>query len=165
MSLIGKTLVSGHTLPDRGSMVLRLEDCRACLNGSLTHEGHARCSCGVVSPHLTSGRERQRWHGDHKGEIQPNIKVRSTGSLESFQRWLLECIQCGDVHVERRDGFRLTWAGEDGHSYRRRQSRLSAAHVLPHQMVDIYLKVITGQLDITGLQVRLAKGIKSDRED
>jgi len=31
--------------------------------------GHAKCSCGELSPVLPSNRARQRWHKTHKAQI------------------------------------------------------------------------------------------------
>ena len=33
------------------------------------NDGHARCTCGAESPHLTSQGKRRQWHRDHKAEI------------------------------------------------------------------------------------------------
>ena len=72
------TRVSGHTLWHEG-MALAAAECQTgpCMNrrGGLGRngvygEGHACCSCGAVSPHLSSGAERKRWHREHKAEVR-----------------------------------------------------------------------------------------------
>jgi hypothetical protein len=32
--------------------------------------GHGKCSCGALSPELTSGTQRKAWHRAHKDEIR-----------------------------------------------------------------------------------------------
>jgi hypothetical protein len=71
--------LAGHTL-DREGAAFRHVDCNVggcavasdwtggtLFSGSAT--GHARCSCGWVSEHLTSGGARKRAHRDHKREV------------------------------------------------------------------------------------------------
>lgn len=36
---------------------------------SVRGRGHALCTCGVLSPHLDSGRQRTRWHRRHKARV------------------------------------------------------------------------------------------------
>lgn len=33
-------------------------------------DGHARCSCGAVSPHLPTVAARKRWHREHKDALR-----------------------------------------------------------------------------------------------
>jgi len=37
--------------------------------GSAAGDGHAVCSCGERSPHLSTYRARKRWHNAHKAEM------------------------------------------------------------------------------------------------
>lgn len=76
--------VDGHTLLAAGEAYLAV-DCRqqrcATNLGGTTHQansptvasvaghGHPVCGCGVLGPHLDSGKLRRRWHREHKGRV------------------------------------------------------------------------------------------------
>ena len=56
--------VKGHTLITEGVCFDR--------NGNRLFghtEGCAKCSCGALSPWLTTKTARQQWHRDHRGSI------------------------------------------------------------------------------------------------
>lgn len=36
---------------------------------SVRGDGHAVCQCGAMSPHLTTGAARKRWHRRHKARL------------------------------------------------------------------------------------------------
>ncbi len=78
--------VRGHALTSEGTPRLRDTTCPECAGRpegltwgndlaptlarqSGRNDGHARCTCGVLSPHLESQGARQRWHRAHKAEV------------------------------------------------------------------------------------------------
>jgi hypothetical protein len=77
---VKSTRLTGHGLRKEGQPY-RLDLCSECLNPeiaywrdehghrSLTKEGHGLCSCGALSPHLSSDNARRRWHVAHKVEM------------------------------------------------------------------------------------------------
>ena len=70
-------VVKGHSLTDKGA-AFRLPGCPevACVATSrrrLVGSGHGWCSCGELSPHLTSNRERRSWHRAHKSQIAATL--------------------------------------------------------------------------------------------
>lgn len=75
MSQVGKTLLLGHTLWAEGKGY-GAYPCVSC-SPAMAYDrigtggpGHARCSCGAVSPHLDSGTKRKAWHRAHKQQIR-----------------------------------------------------------------------------------------------
>ena len=76
MTMKGQTLLTGHTLFEEGRAVVH-PDCTVCRGLSWQarrRKGHAKCSCGALSEHLTSGYQRKRWHREHKDEIRAAAK-------------------------------------------------------------------------------------------
>lgn len=68
----GKTLLKGHTLISEGKARVD-RSCMECeaLGWIARRKGHAKCSCGALSPHLPSKTKRQAWHREvHKEAIR-----------------------------------------------------------------------------------------------
>jgi hypothetical protein len=64
----GQTLVRGHALRCEGAgFVVNELGTPLRARGS---QGRALCECGVLSPILTSGGERKRWHAAHKAGVR-----------------------------------------------------------------------------------------------
>ncbi|MFS0832016.1 hypothetical protein ABC337_15300 [Arthrobacter sp. 1P04PC] len=45
--------------------------------GGTAGVGRAKCTCGKLSPELTSGTKRKAWHRDHKDEIRNASEARA----------------------------------------------------------------------------------------
>jgi hypothetical protein len=61
MSMVGKTLVKGHTLLFEGQALGRSHDrCGRGIGG---------CTCGERSEELPNRASRKRWHKQHKAEV------------------------------------------------------------------------------------------------
>lgn len=62
--------LSGHTL--RAAVSFTISGCPECdvpvapAHGYKSVPGHGLCSCREISPHLSSGMARRKWHNDHK---------------------------------------------------------------------------------------------------
>lgn len=85
-------LVPGHTLAyegaahddkghveSRGGYVFR--------GGS----GRAKCSCGELSPVMTSAAQRRQWHRDHKNDIRGSQVLAEIEEAGSFEAWRDKC--------------------------------------------------------------------------
>lgn len=70
MTRKGKTLVKGHALVREGAAFE--DDGSHTLYGGTGGVGRAKCSCGVMSPRLGSGRARRAWHAEHKEVYRGN---------------------------------------------------------------------------------------------
>jgi hypothetical protein len=45
------------------------------IRGGTGGTGRGKCSCGVLSPELTSGTKRKAWHRSHKDQIRKETNV------------------------------------------------------------------------------------------
>jgi hypothetical protein len=63
------TRLAGHELLYEGAAHDSLGNRTRLLYGGTSGEGRAKCSCGVLSKPLTSGRARKAWHRDHKADV------------------------------------------------------------------------------------------------
>lgn len=59
-------LVPGHTLRYEGNAYNPNGQMKYRFNDPV---GHAKCSCGALSPELPSRAARKRWHKQHKAEV------------------------------------------------------------------------------------------------
>ena len=82
--LLVRAPVAGHALRARGEPYLAVDcyegRCATNVRGTTHQEntptvasirgwGHAVCSCGVLSPHHSTGVARRRWHRRHKARV------------------------------------------------------------------------------------------------
>lgn len=67
--------LSGHELYNEGAAFDDRGKHRISLHGGTGGEGKGKCSCGALSPKLTSGTQRKAWHRAHKAEIQAATNV------------------------------------------------------------------------------------------
>lgn len=70
---VGKTVVPGHGLRYEGAPCVARDCCASDGNhgnrNPYDSQGHAFCSCGAVSPCLSSTGWRKRWHREHKAAV------------------------------------------------------------------------------------------------
>lgn len=67
--------LSGHELYHEGAAYDDRGKHRLSLQGGTGGEGKGKCSCGALSPKLTSGTQRKAWHRAHKTEIREGFNV------------------------------------------------------------------------------------------
>ena len=62
--------VPGHVLVDNGRAFHWHANARVWTPGPMSGEGHAKCTCGVISPSLPSQGKRIKWMREvHKPEV------------------------------------------------------------------------------------------------
>jgi len=73
--VVGNLRIDGHGLVFEGSP---FSDHGKRLHVGTYGPGRAKCSCGALSPSLTSGYQRKAWHRKHKAEVAQGSAVVQT---------------------------------------------------------------------------------------